>query len=358
MAERNEILKWASQLNASGRFRGVRARRQACERLAAEGSASAVPFLVSALANSDEQVRRVAESGLSALSDPDVIDAVALGYAFTGSKTLSRILESLGRQVPESVELSTVEPSPAESAWRIRNEKDGTVLAFVPEGEFQAGKEEFSVHLPPYYLALTCVSNNQCCRFLNEQKPSSATLAGWIMLDSASPIRQTGGAYVADPEKADLPAAGVLWQGAEAYCRWAGLRLPTELEWEKGARGVDGRLYPWGDDWSAGRPPPPQGDRRPEELVSIDAFPTARSPYGLYQMIGGVFEWCADWYDEGSYARYARGDLKPPARGETRALRGGPWRFGAPAYIGTPYRKSTVWPVGTLLCGARCAKTP
>ena len=73
-------------------------------------------------------------------------------------------------------------------------------------------------------------------------------------------------------------------------------------------------------------------------------------------MIGNVYEWCADWYEEDAYGRYARGDLGP-AHGEHRALRGGPWRFGTPAHLRTECRKSTVWRAGTLLCGFRCAKT-
>ena len=92
-----------------------------------------------------------------------------------------------------------------------------------------------------------------------------------------------------------------------------------------------------------------------EEITSVWAHPTACSPYGLYQMIGNVYEWCAGWYEETAYHRYAQGDLSP-SHGEHRVLRGGPWRFGTPVYLRTEYRKSTCWRAGTLLCGFRCAK--
>jgi formylglycine-generating enzyme required for sulfatase activity len=92
-------------------------------------------------------------------------------------------------------------------------------------------------------------------------------------------------------------------------------------------------------------------------MTSVWAYPSARSPYGLYQMIGNVYEWCTEWYEEGAYERYARGDLKLPRRGEHRVLRGGSWRFGTPVYLRTEYRKSSAWRGGTLLCGFRCARS-
>jgi formylglycine-generating enzyme required for sulfatase activity len=364
MATQSKVLKWARQLNSKVPFFDGRIRPTACTKLAADKMAQAIPFLLSALANSNEEVRRIAEDGLKSLNTPESIEVLLLGCVFTRGDSVRRILTVLGRDVSEAAELPAHQPSepapalsPAEEAWRLRNSRDGTVLAFVPEGDFLAGKDRFCVHLHPYYLALACVTNAQYAQFLTKCSPNSTNLVSWINLRQSAAIHKKDHTYEVDPEKADLPVVWVTWEGAAAYCKWAHLRLPCELEWEKGARGVDGRLYPWGDEWGAGRPLPTMGERKPEEITSVWAYPAARSPYGLYQMIGNIYEWSADWYEEDAYQRHAQGDLRPPWQGEHKVLRGGPWRFGTPTYLRTEYRKSTIWRTGTPLCGFRCAKS-
>ena len=358
----SRLLKRARQLRSRTPLSGGHTRRAACRKLAADGAAQAVPFLVSVMAGNDPEMRETAKDGLRSLSDPDAIEALLLGYTLTGEESLREILNTLGREVPEAAQLQPTSlsqfdrpHSPAEEAWQYKHARDGSILAFIPEGDFLGGQGADRVHLPPYYLALACVTNAQYAQFLTERNASAGRMKQWISLRETDAISKQADAYVAAPDKADLPVTWVMWDGAEAYCKWAGLRLPTELEWEKGARGVDGRTYPWGEEWDAARPHPPEGERKPEQIASVWAYPDGRSPYGLYQMIGNVYEWCADWYEEGVYGRYARGDTKPPAHGEHRVLRGGPWTFGAPTYLRTEYRKSTVWRGGTLLCGFRCA---
>lgn len=350
-------------LNHKTLFSRGNVRRAVCRKLAASGTAQAVPFLVSVLANKNDEMRRIAEEGLRSLEIPEAVDALVLGYTFTRQDSVRQILGALGRNV-EVTQLSAISaydvqssPSVAEEAWLFRNGRDGTVLAFVPEGEFLAGKDGFSVHLPPYYLAVTCVTNTQYSRFLTERQPNDSKLASWINL-SQSATHKEGRTYQVDPKQAELPAIWVTWEGAAAYCKWAHLRLPSELEWEKGARGVDGRLYPWGNEWEEGRDHAGASNGDSSEITSVWAYPTARSPYGLYQMIGNVYEFCADWYEEDAYQWYSKGNLRPPRHGEHKVLRGGPWRFGPPAYLRTEYRKSTVWRAGTALCGFRCSMTP
>ncbi len=365
MLTQSKIFKWARQLNSKVPVLASHIRNAACRKLAANKTAQTVPFLISALANDNEEVRRTAEDSLKSLNIPEAIDTLLLGYVYTKEESLCGILTALRHSAPKDTELPVLRPrepvgafSPAEQAWRFQNSKDGTVLAFVPEGNFLAGKEGFRVHLPPYYLALTCVTNAQYACFLTERRPDSSKLASWVNLQhQGSTIHKEDGIYKAGPGKTELPVVWVTWDGAAAYCKWASLRLPTELEWEKGARGVDGRLYPWGDEWEAGRPHPPAEERKQEEISSVWAYPTARSPYGLYQMIGNIYEWCADLYEEDAYERYSQGNLRLPQHGEHRVLRGGPWRFGTPAHLRTEYRKSTVWRAGTPLCGFRCAKS-
>ncbi len=364
MTTQEKVLKWARQSASTTPLAGARIRRAACRKLAGDRTAQAVPFLVSALASGDEDARRMAEEGLKSLEGPEAIEALYLGYLVTRQEPLRQILDSLGRATPdapdaptsEAVEFRSATPS-AEKAWQFENSRDQMVLAFIPEGDSLAGDEPFRVHLPAYYLALACVTNAQYARFLGERRPDPTKLAKWIKLEKLPSIQKDGDTYTVDPEEAELSVRWVSWEGADAYCRWAGLRLPTELEWEKGARGVDGRQYPWGDEWEAGRPHPAPGQRKTEEITSAWAYPDARSPFGLYQMIGNVYEWCFDWYEQDAYKRYAQGDLRPPRGGEHRALRGGPWRFGTPVHLRTEYRKSTVWRGGTMLCGFRCAKS-
>jgi sulfatase modifying factor 1 len=116
------------------------------------------------------------------------------------------------------------------SEWLIENKIDGTLLCLVPGGTFLAGDTPFPVTLPPYYLALHAVTNSQYARFLTARRPDKADLEKWILFDSDCFVRQSGNDYEFYGAKDDHPVVRVSWFGAEAYCQWAGLLLPTELE--------------------------------------------------------------------------------------------------------------------------------
>jgi len=132
--------------------------------------------------------------------------------------------------------------------------------------------------------------------------------------------------------KDDHPVVNVSWQDAAAYAKWARASLPTEAQWEKAARGTDGRRYPWGNER------PNEGGRyrcnyRPRHgkgdgygyTAPVGSFPTGASPYGCMDMAGNVWEWCADWYDGDYYSKSPSRNPTGPPSGNERVLRGGSW---------------------------------
>ncbi len=211
----------------------------------------------------------------------------------------------------------------------VVNVKDGTVLVRIPAGAFilgsdrwpEEGGEAFSVNLRhEYYIAVHEITNAQYKRFVTatgHRAPDRHDLDG-----EPDPIWTANG-FPAD--RADHPVTGVSWEDAAAYCEWAGLRLPTELEWEKAARSSDGRAFPWGNDWDP--------DRCRSATITWTAtgpvyeHPAGRSPWGLYAVAGNAAEWCVDWYEGApDYERYKAGDDTPRLQGESlRVTRGGGW---------------------------------
>lgn len=147
-------------------------------------------------------------------------------------------------------------------------------------------------------------------------------------------VQHNGDAYFLTRPDLDLPVSHMSWDLAVEFSRFMGFRLPTEAEWVKAARGEDKRVWPWGnehpDDTFAGY------DRGPDcHLVPVTAFHNGRSPYGIYNMSGNVYEWVQDWYNEDFDARLRDGDRNPTLAANSshtppmKLLKGGRWASDA-----------------------------
>jgi formylglycine-generating enzyme required for sulfatase activity len=209
--------------------------------------------------------------------------------------------------------------------------KDGAPMVLIPAGPFTMGsndglpseRPEHQVTLDAYAIDQYEVSMQLYRNFLVEAKHDAPPT--WD--DEAA---ETVG---------DRPAIGMGWTDAAAYCAWAGKRLPTEAEWEKAARGTDGRRYPWGHmqpfvdiaNYNRGvwvsEAITLAGVTGGVEGMSVrhGLKEGGRSPYGLHHMAGNAAEWVADWYDRGYYSKSPEKNPTGPASGEKRVVRGGSW---------------------------------
>jgi formylglycine-generating enzyme required for sulfatase activity len=209
-------------------------------------------------------------------------------------------------------------------------------MVYVPPGPFLMGaldrenraphfeKPQHSVYLDGYWIDRTPVTNAMFTRFVEQtgyqtQAEKDGSAATW---------RSPQGPGSDLSSKMDHPVVQVTWNDAQAYCQWVGRRLPSEAEWEKAARGTDGRLYPWGDgapDGSLCNFGEDLGDTSPVGRYS----PQGDSPYGCTDMAGNVWEWVADWYNEDYYRHSPLRNPKGMGGGACRVMRGGAWNTTA-----------------------------
>jgi formylglycine-generating enzyme required for sulfatase activity len=230
----------------------------------------------------------------------------------------------------------------------ITDEK-GVVMRLVPAGEFTMGSNEgdsdeqpvHTVFLNSYYMDKYEVTNALYKACVDEDictQPPNIT--------SYSRSRYYGGsAYV------DYPVIYVDWSQANTYCEWRGARLPTEAEWEKAARGTDGRTYPWGEGIDCSRANYCEGD-----TTEVGSYESGVSPYGIYDMAGNVWEWVADWYDSGYYNNTPSSNPTGPSSGDYRVLRGGSWGDNE-SYLRAFYRLMNVPVNFSGNFGFRCSRS-
>jgi formylglycine-generating enzyme len=268
-------------------------------------------------------------------------------------------------------------------------------LMTIPAGRFLMGTDDprgyvadgegpvHPVELGGYRIGTHTVTNAEFAAFVDatghrttaEDFGSSFVFAG-LLADDFPPTRAVAaapwwrevlGADWARPEgpqssvadRGDHPVVHVSWYDAVAYCAWSGTRLPTEAEWERAARGdLDGHHFPWGDDLE------PAGEHRMNVFQGsfpghdsgadgwvgtcpVGSFPA--NAFGLHEMTGNVWEWCADWFDPGYYRVSPTGDPTGPATGTARVVRGGSylchdsycWRYRTDSRSGNTPDSST-----------------
>jgi formylglycine-generating enzyme required for sulfatase activity/predicted Ser/Thr protein kinase len=225
-------------------------------------------------------------------------------------------------QAATALPQETAAPTASSLPASIASEKDGMQLLLVPAGKFLMGAGDYddradpnerpqhTVTLPAFYIDQSEVTNEMYARCLQA--------GGCTQLDSIA--SKTHPIYYGGPAYARFPVVNVTWLQANDYCTWAGRRLPTEAEWEKAARGSDGRLYPWGRALDCSKAN--YGSCKPD-LVQVGSYPLGASPSGALDMTGNAWEWVADWFDTDYYQSSPADSPAGPAEGQYRGLRGG-----------------------------------
>jgi sulfatase modifying factor 1 len=210
-----------------------------------------------------------------------------------------------------------------------KNIKDGASMMYIPAGEFIMGSKDtdetasddeipqHKVKMDGFYIYMTEVTVAQYRIFCQETGRIMPHAPSWGWVDTH-------------------PMVNVTWDDAKAYSIWADAALPTEAQWEKAIRGVDGRYYPWGNEWDA---------RKCNNVTNANgktspsgSFLAGASPYGVMDMAGNVREWCADWYSADYYNTVPVNNPTGPPTGVKRVLRGGSWFSSDPGDFRTASR--------------------
>ena len=262
-----------------------------------------------------------------------------LTYTFTPA--------TISSPTPTLIPSPTLTPIPPLGIGSTRvSSKDSMVQVYVPAGQFWMGSDKSKdpnaedkelpqhlVDLDAYWIDQTEVTNAMYVH---------CEVDG-LCAPTYSSGSQTRSSYLGNQHFDNVPVIFVTWDDAQAYCDWAGRRLPSEAEWEKAARGTDGRIYPWAGalDCSNANYAGCTGD-----TTAVGSYPAGASPYGALDMAGNVWEWVADWYSAAYYQNSSGYNPEGPSSGAARVTRGGSWFFdsilarsaarrqGPPSYAG------------------------
>ncbi len=200
-------------------------------------------------------------------------------------------------------------------------------LILVPAGTFTMGshrraadeKPAHKVYLDAYYIGKYEVTNAEYHEFWLENGSAKNTPEDFTHLPHI-------GEWPARAQQLpNYPVVGLSWHAAQAYAKWKGMRLPTEAEWEKAARGYTDRTWPWGNAIEPHANTDADNDGYQNQLAPVGRFPAGKSYYGAMDMAGNVWEWTADWYSDVYYFQSPKQNPKGPDVGSWRVIRGGSW---------------------------------
>ena len=226
----------------------------------------------------------------------------------------------------------------------------GTPRVSVPAGTFLMGSDSGAAdERPVHYVAGSAFAMD---RYEVSNARYTACVEAGVCSTPALTSSFTRPEYFGNHAFADYPVIHISWSQADAFCAWAGGRLPSEAEWERAARGTaDARVFPWGDE-------APDCTRANfggcvGDTDRVGRRPAGQSPYGAFDMAGNVWGWVADWYDAGYYRMSPSQDPTGPASGTLKVMRGGCWVSGVSS-LRTTCRKASLPDAWAPNVGFRC----
>jgi formylglycine-generating enzyme required for sulfatase activity len=228
---------------------------------------------------------------------------------------------------------------------------DGAAMMYVPAGEFVMGSNEGDDdEKPPHTVYLDAF-------WIDKYEVTNALYKKCVDAGKCSPPSERNShtriSYYGNSQFDNYPVIYVSWDDANKYCAWAGKKLPTEAQWEKAARGTDGRIYPWGNTFDKNLLNSAEGGKG--DTTAVVSYPAGASPYGVMDMAGNVWEWVADWYGQNYYASSPKNNPAGPTSGQWRVLRGGSWSHNS-GYVRAAYRNVYVPGLRYSYVGFRCAQ--